>query len=140
MSDDTRLVISETEFNSAMREALSSQGYRALHIREAHITGVADLIVYQTSKGVQVIRAWLELKVKTSKSSGEPRPAQIEFMRDYWRLGRNSFFVTLNLQDPQPAIEIKQGHDWCIIDQSLIFLTSDPKQVIWADVFKAWYS
>lgn len=138
MSEDTHLVMSETEFNSAMREALSSQGYRALHIREAHITGVADLIVYKTIKGVQVIRAWLELKVKTSNKSGEPRPAQIEFMRDHWRLGRNSFFVTLDLQDPQPVIEIRQGDDWQ--GKPIIFLTSDPVQVIWADVFKAWYS
>lgn len=136
----TPCIKTETEFNSDMRSALATQGYRALHIREAHITGVADLLVYKWLKGVQSICAWLELKVKTSKGSGAPRPAQVEFMRDHWRLGRNSFFVTLNLIDLQePVIEIVQGDLEILPYGRVQVLSADPNDIVWANVFRDWY-
>lgn len=135
MADKTRS-ITETEFNSAMREALRSQGYRVLHIREADITGVADLIVYKMISGYQRIYAWLEIKVRDDKNySGIPRPAQFEFMRDHWRLGRNSFFVTLDLRDPLAMITISQGDDWDG-ESKIGFTEFSPAKIAWVKVFQ----
>ncbi len=66
-------MLSETEFNKTLRGVLSMHGLVAIHIKEAHFPGVADLLVF---KGRQ-IKAWLELKIDDE----EVRPSQREFLR-----------------------------------------------------------
>lgn len=108
----------ETEFNWHMRNALMDRGFRALHIREAHETGVADLLVYRQDvgstfpdrpKGQQVIEAWLELKAVDVISGWEReiRPAQRQFMREHWGMGHNALFVVLCRKEGN--VRIHQG-------------------------------
>ncbi len=105
----------ETDFNWHMREALRAQGYRALHIREASETGVADLLVYRgnvprailhqegprkgTQECCQVIDAWVELKAENNKAKYcmDPRKAsQRQFMKEHWELDRNAIYVMMD--------------------------------------------
>lgn len=96
----------ETDWNWHFREALQTQGFRCFHIREASETGIADLIVYRKIQvtgiktaeftDLQVIEAWIELKVENDKVRYErdPRKAsQRQFMRDHWRSNRNAIYV-----------------------------------------------
>ena len=128
----------ETEWNRQMREALMMQGYRALHIKEAHETGVADLMVYSlvypqtwTEDNIQTINAWLELKILTGGTLDSiVRPAQREFMRDHWSMCRNALFVTYELK--RDMLSVRQGN----LRGKVIMLKPDPYWVQWKEVFK----
>ncbi len=99
----------ETDFNWHMREALRAQHFRTFHIREASETGVADLVVYSkhpwlgTPTGeqvdLQVIDAWVELKVENNKAKYcmDPRKAsQRQFMKEHWQQGQNAIYVMMD--------------------------------------------
>lgn len=111
----------ETDLNWHMREALRAQGRHAFHIREASDVGVADLIVYKSvdvyvpmgyaipkpegrtvitgSCTLQVIDAWIELKIDNDKAAymrDDRRAGQRAFMREHWNHARNAIFVMLD--------------------------------------------
>jgi hypothetical protein len=67
------MTVVETDFNRWLRGVLAAQGLEAIHIKEAHFPGVADLLIF---KGQQIV-AWAELKVNDE----EVRPSQREFLR-----------------------------------------------------------
>lgn len=136
---------SETDYNWHCREALMTQGCRALHIREAHEVGVADLLVYRQeaarviidgktmlSEDLQVISAWLELKIVNDL--GEIRPAQKEFMRDHWRLNKNAMFVMRDTKVHMTAI--RQGD----LKGRVMMVHEDPYQIQWQEVFQKFKS
>lgn len=105
----------ETDFNWHMREALRAQDLRALHIREASETGVADLMVYRcnvprtmlhqegprkgTQESCQIVEAWIELKSENNKAKymmDQRKAAQRQFMREHWALGQNAIYVMMD--------------------------------------------
>lgn len=51
--------MNETEFNASLRAVLRTQGLGGLHIREADIFGVSDLVIWRGRS----LLAWAELKV-----------------------------------------------------------------------------
>lgn len=92
----------ETEFNGAVRDAFTAHGLRCVHVREAHVPGPLDLVVW---KG-RVMVAWIELKMDKE----EVRPSQKEFIR----------------QDPQRCLILR----WSTKEQMvLIEWPSSPRQV-----------
>lgn len=129
----------ETDWNWHMREALKIQGFRVFHIREASETGIADLIVYNKiefpltvpgqGRELQVISAWLELKANNVKTVPHIRPAQVQFMRDHWRIGRNALFVMYDRTVRMLAIH--QGD----LKGRVKMLPQSPYATRWQEVF-----
>lgn len=127
----------ETDFNWHMRQALTAQGFRAFHIREASETGVADLIVYsQDCAGQwgerQVIDAWIELKAENDKAryQMDPRKAsQRQFMREHWNVGRNAIYVMMDRKVGMLAVH--QGD----LKGRVKMLPLSPYSVDWPAVF-----
>lgn len=133
-----RATMSETDWNWHIRQSLHKQGYRALHVREANETGVADLLVYRsllTSSGAivhyQVIEAWLELKVVRIGETGVDliKPGQREFMRDHWRIGRNAMFAFYDRT--VDMLEVRQGD----LKGRVKMYKPNPYAINWQEVF-----
>lgn len=81
---------SETAFNADLREVLRmTAGFSALHVREADLPGVFDLLVTEKLAAGALPRPlrflWLELKV----GNEEVRPSQVNFHRDRTALGES---------------------------------------------------
>lgn len=138
VSAEQRQVMSETDWNWQIRQALARQSKRSFHIREASEVGVADLIVYHnymTASGTierfQVVDAWLELKVQRPGENWDSllRPGQREFMRDHWRMGRNAMFVTYDRKVDMFAI--RQGD----LKGRVKMCGPDPYAINWQEVF-----
>lgn len=113
------VIASETEFNLLMRGALLDQGHHNLHIREANVPGVSDLIIYTAAD------FWVELKVDDE----EVRPSQREFSRTLWDRHRNSFFLRLNRKTRE--ITIYDGRE-----NPLTTVTSDVSATDWVQAFR----
>lgn len=73
-SPKSPISVNETDFNRQLRAAIDKGGVRCLHVREADIPGVTDLVVWE---GVELL-GWLELKIDDHPLE----TSQKEFMRE----------------------------------------------------------
>lgn len=123
----------ETDLNWHMRQALMEQGFRAIHVREANEPGVFDLLVYeQSAEGVgplQIVRAWLELKMDRPAKPAKIEVSQKEFGRDHWRIGQNAMFCTYEVR--ADSMFLQQGD----LKGRILEVSGDPRAVDWRAVF-----
>lgn len=112
---DSRKVV-EADFQTRMLAALNRQGMRAIHVREANMPGVFDILCMNPLY-------WLELKVDSAVE-----PSQREWGRGQWRAQQNAFFLR-EQPDLGGRIDIAQGRD----DAIVVGVTLGPlEEVQWA--------
>lgn len=135
----------ETDWNWHMRQAIHACGYDVFHIREASETGVADLIAYRVETArvsidgdkvideqVQVISAWLELKVENDKVAymkDARRAGQRQFMRYHWETGHNAMYIMFDRK--MGMLAVHQGD----LRGRVKMLPASPYSVDWLAVF-----
>lgn len=101
---------SETEFNARLRSVMRSQGLGAIHIRDASVVGVPDLVVYEEEH----LLAWTELKYDDE----EVRPSQVEFLRAHRNSyvlrysGKTENILVFRQANQLPMATVKIGIDW----------------------------
>lgn len=118
-----------------------------MHIREAHEPGVFDLLVYRKEaarvridgeivlqEDLQIIRAWVELKVDKPTKPAVIEVSQKEFGRIHWTIGHNALFCTFDV--PNDKLVFQQGD----LKGRSIILPGDPYAIDWPWVFEKFKS